>query len=215
MIKAVLFDLDGVIVDSLYTHYLAWQNMFSALGGNVSLQTVLLHEGKNSFEILPTLMKEAGVYIPKKKWKPLIDEKRKYFRSIAELKFYPNAFETIAEIRSRGYKTALVTACARKNMENFVNTERQKLFDAIISGDDVERAKPNPDPYLKAQKQLEINPLECVVIENAPLGIEAAKNAGMICIAVESTLGRDYLQAADFIINEIQELTGFFPVLKK
>jgi beta-phosphoglucomutase len=215
MIKAILFDLDGVIVDSLYNHYLAWQNMFEALGGSVSLQTVLLHEGRNSFEILPTLMKESGVNIPEEQWKPLIEKKREYFRSIAQLKYYPNAFETIAEVRKRGYKTALVTACARKNMENFVNAERQMLFDVIISGDDVERSKPNPDPYLKAERLLKINTDECVVVENAPLGIEAAKNAGMICIAVESTLGREFLQSADFIINEIQDLTGFFPEMKR
>lgn len=215
MIKAILFDLDGVIVDSLYFHYLAWNKKFNDMGGSVSLETVLLHEGRNSFEILPILMEEAGVQIPEEQWKPWIEDKRNYYRSIAKLTYYPNAFETIEELRRRGYKTALVTACARTNMEKSVDAERQKLFDYIISGDDVKRAKPNPDPYLTAQEKLGFEINECVVIENAPLGIEAAKNAGMTCIAVESTLGREYLQKADFIINEIQELTGFFPVLKK
>lgn len=215
MIKAILFDLDGVIVDSLYFHYLAWENMFNNLGGSVKLQTVLEHEGRNSFEILPILMQESGVNIPEEDRERLINDKREYYRSIAKLTYYNQAFETIQELRNRGYKTALVTACARKNMEKSVSLDNQKLFDVIVSGEDVSKAKPNPDPYLTAQNALGLKINECVVVENAPLGIQAAKSAGMICIAIESTLGKEYLQNADFIINEISEIPGFFPVLKK
>ncbi|MDP4116759.1 MAG: HAD family phosphatase [Bacteroidota bacterium] len=215
MIKAILFDLDGVIVDSLYFHYLAWENMFNKLGGSVSLNTVLLHEGRNSFEILPILMEESKIFIPEEDREKLINEKREYYRSIAKLTYYPEAFETIKELKNRGFKLALVTACARKNMELSVDKENQKLFDVIISGQDVAKAKPNPDPYLTAQQKLGLEINECVVIENAPLGVQAAKAANMICIGIESTLGREYLQKADFVVNEIKELTGFFPVLKR
>ena len=215
MIKAILFDLDGVIVDSLHYHYLAWDQMFQKYGSNVTEESVLLTEGMNSFEILPLMLQQTGVDIPVEEHNKFIEDKRSLFRQIAKLTYYPNAFETIAELRKRGYMTALVTAFARKNMEKSVDLEKQKLFDFIISGDDVPRAKPNPDPYLIAQKTLGLDVTECVVIENAPLGVESAKNAGMVCIAVESTLGREYLQKADFIVNEIQELVGFFPILKR
>ena len=215
MIKAVLFDMDGVIVDTLHFHYLAWDKMFSERGGRVSKHTVLLHEGRNSFEILPILMKESGVFIPENEWEKFIDEKREYYRSIVYLTYYPNVFETIAELRRRGFKTALVTASAKKNMEKSLNGERQKLFDVIITAEDVSKAKPNPDPYLKAQELLGVSSEQCVVIENSPLGIESAKNAGMKCIAVETTLGKDYLQQADFIVNSIEEILGFFPPLMK
>jgi beta-phosphoglucomutase len=215
MIKAILFDLDGVIVDSLYFHYLAWEKMFNDRGGSISLRSVYLHEGRNSFEILPLFCKEAGVEIPEAEHADFIEAKRSYYREIAQLKYYPDAFETIEELKKRGFKLALVTASARKNMDKSVNPERQKLFDVIVTGTDIPRAKPNPDPYLTAQKMLGVSVDKCVVIENAPLGIESAKNAGMVCIAVESTLGREYLQQADFIINEIRELTGFFPVLRR
>ncbi len=215
MIKAILFDLDGVIVDSLHYHYLAWDQMFQKYGSNVTEESVLLTEGMNSFEILPLMLQQTGVDLPVEEHNKFIEDKRSLFRQIAKLSYYPNAFETIAELRKRGYMTALVTACARKNMEKSVDLERQKLFDFIISGDDVKRAKPSPDPYLTAQKTLGVDVSECIVIENAPLGVESAKNAGMICIAVESTLGREYLQKADFIVNEIQEITGFFPILKR
>ena len=215
MIKAILFDLDGVIVDSLHYHYLAWDHMFKEIGGSVTEESIFLSEGMNSFEILPLFLKKFNVELPVEKHKEFIESKRNYFRQIVKLTYYPNAFETIEKLRDRGYTTALVTACARKNMEKSIDAEHQKLFEFIISGDEVARSKPNPDPYLIAQKTLGLEVSECVAVENAPLGVESVKNAGMICIAVESTLGRQYLQKADFIINEIQELTGFFPKLKK
>jgi len=215
MIKAILFDLDGVIVDSLHYHYLAWDEMFRGIGGSVTEESILLTEGMNSFEILPLLLKQFNMELPVEEHNKFIEDKRSLFRKIAKLSYYPQAFETIEELRKRGYITALVTACARRNMEKSVDAEHQKLFDFIISGDDVSRAKPSPEPYLTAQRTLGLEVSECVVIENAPLGVESAHNAGMICIAVESTLGREYLQKADFIINEIQELSGFFPVLKR
>lgn len=215
MIRAILFDMDGVIVDSLHYHYLAWDKMFSDRGGKVSEHTVLLHEGRNSREILPILIEETKVYIPENEWDDFIDKKREYYRSIVELKYFPMVFETIQELKNRGLKTALVTASARKNMEKAIPEDKRKLFDVILTAENFRKAKPNPDPYLEAQKRLGVSVNECVVIENAPLGIEAAKNAGMICIAVETTLGREYLTQADFIINSINELIGFFPVLKK
>lgn len=215
MIRAVLFDMDGVIVNSLHFHYLAWDKMFGERGGRVSKHTVLIHEGRNSFEILPILMEESGVFIPENEREVFIDEKRKYYRSIVNLTYYPNVFETIEELRRRGFKTALVTASAKENMEKSLNGERQKLFDVIITAEDVSKAKPNPDPYLKAQELLGVSCEQCIVIENAPLGIESAKNAGMKCIAVETTLGKDFLQQADFIVNTIEEILGFFPPLKK
>lgn len=207
MIQGVLFDLDGVIIDTLHYHYLAWKHMFEALGGSVSEHTVLLHEGRASREILPLLMQEAGVNIPEERWNAFIEEKRTYYRSIVQVRHYPEAFRVIDELKSRGLRTALVTACALKNMQHSLNVEQQAHFDFIITGDEVPRAKPHPDPYLTAAEQLGISPEECVVVENAPLGIQAAKSAGMYCVAVVTTLGPEHLSAADRILRDLGELT--------
>ncbi len=206
MIRGVLFDLDGVIVDTLHYHYLAWKYMFEKHGGTVREHTVLLHEGRSSREILPILMAESGVSIPAEQHHQFIEEKRAYYRSIVQVERYPNAFAVIDELRKRGYKTALVTACALKNMQHSLNTEQQAHFDFILTGDEVVRAKPYPDPYLTAARTLGLDPGQCLVVENAPLGIEAAKNAGMFCVAIETTLGKDYLNSADFILQDIGEL---------
>jgi beta-phosphoglucomutase len=206
MFQAVLFDLDGVIVDTLHYHYLAWNRMFEKRGGVVSEHTVLLHEGRNSREILPILMKEAGVSIPDAEQAQFIEEKRAYYRAIVQVQYYPQAFEVIDELKSRGLKVALVTACALKNMQHSLDSAQQAHFDFIITGDEVPRAKPFPDPYLTAALQLKVEPKHCIVVENAPLGIEAARNAGIYCIAIETTLGREYLSSADCILGNIGEL---------
>jgi beta-phosphoglucomutase len=206
MIKAVFFDLDGVIADTLHYHYLAWEKMFQELGGSVSEHSVLLHEGRASREILPTFLDEAGVTLPATEHEAFIDRKREYYRSIVQVTYYPHVFEVIAELRRRGFRTALVTASSKKNMEAALTDEHRALFDFLITGDEVHRAKPSPDPYLAPMHHMELSPAECVVVENAPLGIESARNAGMICVAVETTLGREYLGLADEVIREIRGL---------
>ncbi len=206
MIYGVLFDLDGVIVDTLHYHYLAWRYMFANLGAEIDRHTVLLHEGRSSREILPILMKESGVHIPEADQSRFIEEKRAYYRSIVRVTHYPKAFDVIDALRQRGLKLALVTACARKNMQHSLNDEQQAYFDFILTGDDVRRAKPYPDSYLGAAQKLGLQPRECLVVENAPLGIEAAKNAGMFCVAIETTLGREYLTLSDCILRSIDQL---------
>jgi beta-phosphoglucomutase len=208
MIRGVLFDLDGVIVDTLHYHYLAWKHMFEKCGGRspVTELSTLLHEGRNSREILPILMKEAGVEIPEAERPAFIEEKRAYYRSIVKVTTYPGAFETIDALRQRGFKVALVTACALNNMRHCLTREQQGHFDFIITGDEVPRAKPFPDPYLTAARQLGLRPDECVVVENAPLGIEAARAASMYCVAIETTLGKKHLTSANLVLPKITDL---------
>lgn len=206
MIKGIFFDLDGVIADTLHYHYLAWQKMFNELGGSISEHSVLLHEGRASREILPLFMSEAGVDIPERDRPAFIDRKREYYRSIVHVTYFPHVFEVIDALRSRGLHTALVTASSRKNMETSLGPELREHFDFLITGDDVPRAKPHPDPYLAPMRHLDLHPNECMVVENAPLGIEAARNAGMTCIAVATTLDRSYLTAANVIIADLRDL---------
>jgi beta-phosphoglucomutase len=213
MMHGVLFDLDGVIVDTLHFHYLAWKHMFEKLGGAVSKHTVLLHEGRSSREILPILMEESHINIPAEEQSQFIEEKRSYYRSIAQVKQYPHAFAVLDTLKKRGFKVALVTACALKNMQYSLDSTQQKHFDFIITGDEIPRAKPFPDPYLIAAHHLGLEPEQCIVVENAPLGIEAAKNAGMYCVAIRTTLEEEYLASADLILQNISELPDI-PLLK-
>jgi len=214
MIQGILFDLDGVIVDTLHYHYLAWKYMFEKYGGSIQEQTVLLHEGRKSSEFLPILMQESGVHIPENEQSLFIEEKRSFYRTIARISHFPKVFEVIDTLKRRGFKVALVTGSALQNMQHALNREQQSYFDLILTGDESDRAKPSPEPYLTAARRLGLTPDECVVVENAPLGIEAAKAAGMHCIAIETTLEREHLHSADCILKNIGELVDN-PVLKR
>ncbi len=206
MIRGVLFDMDGVIADTLHYHYLAWQHMFEKHGGSISKDTVLLHEGRKSSEMLPILMRESGVRIPEGSQDQFIEDKRTFYRKIARISHYPKSFEVVKTLKRRGFKVALVTASALENTKHVLGPEQQALFDLILTGDDIDRAKPDPEPYLTAAKRLGLKPVECVVIENAPLGIEAAKAAGMYCFAIETTLAPVHLHSADGVLKNIEEL---------
>ena len=205
-VKAILFDLDGVIVDTLHFHFLAWQEMFRRWGGEVKELTVLLHEGRSSREILPILIEEAGIEIPEDQRQDFIETKRAYYRSIVKVQFYPEAKETLQKLHKEGYKLALVTACAKKNMNHALSEDELKLFDVIITGDDIPRAKPYPDPYEIAQKKLGFEKDECLVIENAPLGIESGKNAGIKVAAIATTLPKEYLKGADYYLDTLSDI---------
>ena len=205
-VKAILFDLDGVIVDTLHFHFLAWNEMFHRWGGEVKELTVLIHEGRSSREILPLLIEEAGIEIPEDKRHDFIETKRAYYRSIVDVQFYPEAKETLLKLHKEGYTLALVTACAKKNMNHALSENELKLFDVIITGDDIPRAKPNPDPYEIARKKLGLKKDECLVVENAPLGIESGKNAGIKVAAIATTLPKEYLKGADYYLNTLNDI---------
>jgi len=205
-VKAILFDLDGVIVDTLHFHFLAWLEMFRRWGGEVQELTVLLHEGRSSREILPLLIEEAGIEIPEDQRHDFIETKRAYYRSIVDVQFYPEAKETLKRLHKEGYTLALVTACAKKNMNHALSENELKLFDVIITGDDIPRAKPNPDPYEIARKKLGLEKDECLVVENAPLGIESGKNAGIKVAAIATTLPKEYLKGADYYLDTLKDI---------
>jgi len=207
-VKAILFDLDGVIVDTLHFHFLAWQEMFNRWGGEVRELTVLIHEGRSSREILPILIKEAGIEIPEEQRHDFIETKRAYYRSIVDVQFYPGAKAVLKKLNKEGYRLALVTACAKKNMNHALSENELKLFDVIITGDDIPRAKPNPDPYDITRKKLGLERDECLVVENAPLGIESGKNAGLKVAAIATTLPREYLKGADYYLETLEDIVN-------
>ncbi len=180
--------------------------MFARKGGEVNELTVLLHEGRSSKELMPILLEETGLEIPEEEWDNFIDIKRKYYRSIVDIQFYPNAVETLKKLREKGFKLALVTASARKNMEKALTSAERSLFDVISTGDDVVRGKPSPDPYEVTRKKLDLPKDICLVVENAPLGIKSAQAAGIKCAAISTTLPKEHLTDADIILNDISDI---------
>ena len=201
--EAVLFDMDGVLLNSPPFHWVAWSKILKDLGAEVTERQCFLLEGRPAKEILSELLIQNGLPEPIDGLDYWVAQKREFYHRIAKLSWYPQALARIKALKSSGIKVGLVTGAGRCTLEKIVEKEVLTLFDTIVTADAVENGKPAPDPYINASKGLNVSPHHCIAVENAPLGIQSAKSAGMQCIAITTTLNKNDLVQADCIISDI------------
>ncbi len=208
--KAVLFDLDGVITDTMGLHYEAYRQAFEKYGIHVTPLEIYRTEGMPSMEVGKAIVKEKGARISDEQLKKLIDDKREIYRALAakEAKTFPGVPETLRMLRENGIKLALITGSNSKSVAGVIKkVGLEGAFDAIVTGDDTDRGKPYPDPYQKGMEKLGVTPDKCVVVENAPLGIQSAKAAGAgYVIGVTTTLPEKYLDGADDVMRSFADI---------
>ena len=202
--KAVLFDFDGVIGKTMEDNYEAWAHAFKQYNIKIRQDEYYLIEGKTTISVAEFFLEKykSDIFLAKE----IAVAKESYYLRQNSFELYPKAIALINKIKNRGLLIGLVTGGRSQRLSNIGINDLLKQFDVIVTGDMVVEGKPSPMPYLKATEQLRVNPSECLVIENAPLGIMSAKNAGMDCLAICSTLGRTYLNQADFIVGCIADL---------
>jgi len=204
--KAIIFDMDGTIVQSTEADYLAWKMVFEE------------HERKLSFEDYGPLLGIRSVEVARKELglegdaqQDALQKKLLYFEEIiAEegIKPVPYVEDLLKHLKASPVKLALATSSRRKKMELVMKKlNLLRYFEAIVSGEDVLHGKPAPDIFLIAAERLELKQEECIVIEDAAMGVKAAKNAGMKCIAITTTHTKELLQNADLIIDSYEGLT--------
>ncbi len=210
MLKAVIFDVDGVLVDSMRFHADAWKTVFYEVGINITREDIYELEGSNERAIIKTIFEKDGKKPEPWHFEYLVNKKREVFE-FDQIKPFKNIQDCLKKLK-RYFNLAAVSGSSRKVVEKVMNTFFSGFFEVIITGDDLERGKPNPAPFLKALAKLDITKNECIVIENSPLGITAAKRAEIYCVAVASTLGPDKLQHADLVFRDH---TALFDFLKK
>ncbi len=202
MIKAVLFDLDGVLVDSEPVNIEAGVRSFME-------QNITLTHAERKL-----IIGRHPADYPKVFGKKHFDEKTivkrhafHYNRLYANTaKPLPYAKEFVHIVIKRGFKTALVTASEKSVVSMaFKKIRLGRVFDRFITFEDCKKRKPAPDVYLLAAKRLHVKPRECVVMEDSIVGIEAAKRAGMKCIAVTNSFPASHLRKADLIVKNLND----------
>ncbi|NIA28462.1 MAG: HAD-IA family hydrolase [Actinobacteria bacterium] len=206
MSRALLFDFDGVLAETLPHHLRAWKQAFRSEPFDPHEMTIKMNEGSKAFQICMAMAKYSGFEIPEGKAKELAHRKNEIFRASNRAKVYPEIPKIIAVAKQYDAKIGLVTGTSLENLQVVLPVGIYNSFDAIITDKDTARGKPFPDPYLMATEKLDVSPGQCIVIENAPMGIDSAKAAGIFCIALMTTLSREHLQKADVIYRNHGEL---------
>ncbi|MDO8563384.1 MAG: HAD family phosphatase [Nanoarchaeota archaeon] len=204
-IKAVLFDYDGVIADTMEDNYLAWKTVLKKRGIILSRDDYFPFEGIKLEEIIMIIEKKNNIFIENKK--ELISEKDETFLRNNIPKLYPGVEEFISELKRKNIKLAIVSAGHFNRLSKSLSKDFMNNFSSIITGDKIKEGKPSPEPYLKAIQELNLKSDDCVVIENAPVGITSAKRAKVNrVIAITSTLKKELLYEADDIIDSFIDL---------
>jgi beta-phosphoglucomutase len=217
MLKAILFDFDGVILDSEEYHYEAFQRVFEEEGFSLTRESYYQNcLGFNDVECFRWGLKGAGKIDEAGGIEALTDRKAVYFEELLrnQMRFFPGVCEFIRAAAEK-YPLA-VTSMARRGEIEFAlrKADLADLFCLILSGEDVERTKPDPEPYEKTLRLLnahlsltnterEIRPGQCLVIEDSSAGIQSAKAAGMNVLALAQTEEPDGLKTADRVLPSL------------
>jgi len=205
-VKSVIFDMDGVITNTMPDHYHSWKTILKEEGLNVTYEDIYKREGQPGISSVMELAEEYKVTFDEKKAAEILRKKENLFRKIVKTRFITGARNFLKHLHGNNMRLALVTGTSRHELCRILPKPLQDLFSVIVTGNDVKHGKPHPEPYLKSLKDLRIKPSEGVVIENAPFGIRSAKQAGLQCLALETSLPRKYLLEADAIFSSIKEL---------
>jgi beta-phosphoglucomutase len=208
MTKAVIFDLDGVIIDTAHYHYIAWKRLASEFGVTLTPAHNELLKGVSRMRSLEIILSLGNIELPVEQREQLADKKNtwfvEYIESIRPEEIFPGVVDLIKSLRVKNIKVGL--ASSSKNAPRVIELLGiASLFDTLIDGTMIVHTKPDPEIFLLAAHKLGINPSDCLVFEDAEAGVEAALSAGMKCVGVGS---KDQLDKANLIIKS----TGDFNI---
>lgn len=211
-LKAVILDMDGVIIDGMPYHLRAWQEAFKSVGIDVTDTDIYLREGMDQLETVAQIARDRGVVLSPEEMERVMDLKNHVLNAIFKLRFIPGSTELLSRFRGLGLRLALVTGTRGDVVEKILSAEHaiKDVFDVVITAETVRHKKPHPEPYLKAVELLGVEKGRCLVVENSPAGIASAKGAGLRCIALTTSLPEDYLREADYIFHSLREVAELF-----
>jgi beta-phosphoglucomutase len=208
MIKAAIFDLDGVIIDTAHYHYIAWKRLASEFGITLTPVHNELLKGVSRLRSLEIILSLGKIELPDQQKEQLAEKKNKWFveyiESIRPEEIYPGVRELLKVLKKKNIKVGL--ASSSKNAPRVIELLGiARDFDTIVDGTMITHTKPDPEIFLLAAHKLGIAPVDCVVFEDAEAGVEAALAAGMKCVGVGSVeqLGK---------ANKVIARTGDFEV---
>jgi beta-phosphoglucomutase family hydrolase len=206
-IRAVLWDMDGVIADSGPYHLAAWQEIFGPRGVKFTAGDFKHSFGLRNDNIIRNTLGEG---VTQEEVDAIAGAKEEAFRRLArgKIKALPGALELFKLLKREGFSMAIASSTPAENIELVTGSLGiAGYFQVIVNGHEVTRGKPDPQVFLLAAQRLGVKPANCLVIEDAVAGVAAAKKAGMYCLAVANTHSRQELKEADLIVDTLEKVT--------
>ena len=204
---AVIFDVDGVLVDSYQAHFLSWRQMLAEKGVEFTEAEFRATFGRTSRDIIAELYEGE---LSDDQIRVLDDRKEALYREIIRQEFpeIDGAADLVDALAVAGMTMAVGSSGPPENVALTLEClGRAELFAARVTGGDVTRGKPDPQVFQLAAERIGVSPKQCVVVEDAPAGVEAANRAGMTSVALTGTATREQLAEADFVVDSLRELT--------
>jgi beta-phosphoglucomutase len=210
--RAAIWDMDGTLVDTAELHFQAWAIVAGELGLPFTRADFAATFGRRNPEIIRQLF---GTHYTEEEIATLGNRKEDYYRAAAQngVELLPGVRSLLDGLHTYGFRQAIGSSAPRANLELILElTDVRGYFDAVVSMEDTQRGKPDPQVFLIAAERLEVAPARCVVLEDAVAGVQAAKAGGMKCIAVTfvghhpERLLRD--AGADRVVSTLQEVTA-------
>lgn len=203
--KGVIFDMDGVLVDSGWAHRQAWFDLAEAEGLEMSDEFFRKTFGMQNDTILPML--RPGISKPE--MDRLSDYKERRYRELvaSQPKAADGVLALLSDLKASGFRLAIGSSAPRANLDVFWGPlGLADYFEAVVTKEQVIEGKPSPETFLKAAGMLSLAPQRCVVVEDALHGVQAARAAGMPVVAVTTTRSRAELAHADRVVDSLAEL---------
>jgi HAD superfamily hydrolase (TIGR01509 family) len=204
MTGAVLWDMDGTLVDSEEYHWLSWRDTMQLEGVSITHDQFLKTFGQRNDSILPQWLNSAATPANIVR---IGDSKEELYRKLVHegrIEPLPGVLEWIERLREQGWRQAVASSAPRKNIEVVLDAMGLAgFFDALVSAEDVTAGKPDPQVFQKGAERLGMPPARCIVVEDAVPGVEAARRAGMRCIGVSRTAA---LTGADVMVRSLTDL---------
>jgi beta-phosphoglucomutase len=217
MLKAILFDMDGVIVDTEPLHHKAYYNMFSDFGIDVSDALYQSFTGQSTINICIILCEHFNLGVPPT---DLVEKKRFHFKDLffndSSLSLIDGVLDLIKDYHSNGLTLVLASSASMTTINNvFTRFDLDQYFAAKLSGADLKASKPHPEIFIKAAESSGYKKSECIVIEDSDNGIKAANDAGIFVVGYENPLVSDQtLKDANLIIRDYNILKKYMIDLK-
>ena len=204
MIKACIFDLDGVLVDTAHYHFLAWKRLAKEFDYELTEEINEELKGVSRMKSLEIVLNHANVSLENQKKELMADRKNTWFTEYVHNmnpdELFPGVRELFGRLKKDNIRIAL--ASSSKNAQTIIEILGiQNEFEAVVDGTMIVHSKPDPEIFLLAAKKLNLNPADCVVFEDAEAGVEAALAAGMKCVGIGNPAK---LKKANRIVDAIQ-----------